>query len=166
MFISLFLFSMTILGIGKFLPENDFNIKSVCWMFQFYVAGAAFKEYGRYFKNLKVLGPLLVALFVISVWSRYEFISQESLLTYVVMMMMAYLGCLSFFLFYLAYGEVKTLLVYIGQSTLGIYAIHQTLIKIMGINNVWLSFIVVLALSLIFVIVIRWSKYFKFVIGE
>ena len=57
-------------------------------MFQFYVAVAAFKEYGEKLKNLKVLGPVMAVIFVFAVWAQYSFMSQDSLITNVGMMVL------------------------------------------------------------------------------
>ena len=165
-FKALFLLAMTILCLGKFLAENDFNVKSICWMFQFYVAGAAFKEYGEKLKNIKVLGPVTAATFVLAVWAQYSFVTQESLMTYVVMMALAYIGCLACFLLFKSYSNAESVIAELGQSTLGVYAIHQSLITLLGINNVWYSFVVVLTISIIIIYLIRSSIYLKFLIGE
>lgn len=165
-FKALFLLAMIILCLGKFLPENDFNVKSICWMFQFYVAGAAFKEYGEKLKNLKVLGPVMAVIFVFAVWAQYSFMSQNSLITHVVMMVLAYIGSLACFLLFKSFSNTESIIVELGQSTLGVYAIHQSLITMLGINNVWYSFVVVLAISIIIIYFIRSSIYLKFLIGE
>ena len=165
-FKALFLLAMIILCLGKFLPENDFNVKSICWMFQFYVAGAAFKEYGEKLKNLKVLGPVMAVIFVFAVWATVFILSQNSLITHVVMMVLAYIGSLACFLLFKSFSNTESIIVELGQSTLGVYAIHQSLITMLGINNVWYSFVVVLAISIIIIYFIRSSIYLKFLIGE
>ena len=135
-------------------------------MFQFYVAGAAFKVYGD--KNIIKggVGALMAFLFVIMVWVNYTFLPQDSLLAYVMKMMMAYMGCFASFILFIAYANSNSPLVLLGQSTMGIYAIHQYLIVWFGMSNVWLSFMIVLALSVVFVFIIRRTKFLKFVIGE
>lgn len=160
------LLAVVMLLFGKFLPNNDYNIKSICWMFQFYVAGML---YNRFLSNRsfnKWFGPVLVALLIIMVWWRYKYIPQESLLSNGIMLIIAYVGCFAFFFSFKAYADSHPFL--IRQATLGIYAVHYDCMRISGyvVNNIWLLFIVSVLLSYLFVYVIRKTKYLGFLIGE
>lgn len=159
-------FSVIILGFGKFLPTNDFNIKSICWMFQFYVAGAAYKVYGEKLKANKFVGILMAALFLILFGAKYAFMPQNGMAAYITSMVIAYLACYACLVLFRSYADNESPLTRLGQSTLGVYAVYQLLIKVCGIDNVWLSFAVVLFLSVSFVYVIRKTQYLKFLIGE
>ena len=161
----MFVFSIIILVIGKFIPENVCNIKSICWMFQFYVAGAAYKEY-KELKNEGVIGIIMFLIFLIVVWARYVFLSQDSLFTYVIMMVVAYIGVLASFILFKSFFNKKTILIPLGQSTLGLYAVHQRVITILNINSVIIVFLLTFIISFIVVYIIRKTKYLKFVIGE
>ena len=159
-------FSIIILGFGKFLPTNDFNIKSICWMFQFYVAGAAYKTYGENFKANKFVGMLIAATSLTWFAIKFVFLPQNGMAVYITSMVIAYLACYACFVLFRTFAEKESLLSRLGQSTLGIYAVHQLLLKMCGIDNVWLSFVIVLFLSVVSVYVIRKTQYLKFLIGE
>lgn len=158
--------TIIILGAGKFIPTNDYNIKSICWMFQFYVAGAAYRVYGERIKSNRSIGIIMAILFFVVFWSKYTIMPQDGLITYVVMTIIAYMGCSACFLLFKSYAHSNTPLTLLGQSTLGVYAVHQGLITFLSLDNVWLSFVIVLLLSVAIVYFIRWSNYFKFLIGE
>ena len=159
-------FSIIILGFGKFLPTNDFNFKSICWMFQFYVAGAAYKVYGEKFKANKFAGMLIAVTSLALFGIKYAFLQQNGMAVYIISMVIAYLACYACFVLFRIFAENESLLSSLGQSTLGVYAVHQLLIKMCGIDNVWLTFVIVLFLSVVFVYVIRKTQYLKFLIGE
>lgn len=165
-FFVLAIFSVVILGAGKFIPTNDFNIKSICWMFQFYVAGAAYRVYGEKLKANKLVGLLMVIVFIVLFWFKYTFMSLEGLIVYVVSTFVAYLACFACLILFRACVKENTPLAILGQSTLGVYAVHQELIKACSIDNVWILFIVVLFLSVVSVYLIRKSYYLNFLIGE
>jgi len=86
--------TIIILGAGKFIPTNDYNIKSICWMFQFYVAGAAYRVYGERIKSNRSIGIIMAILFFVVFWSKYTIMPQDGLITYVVMTIIAYMGYL------------------------------------------------------------------------
>lgn len=167
-FLTVCLMAVVMILLGKFLPNNDYNIKSICWMFHFYVAGIL---YNRFLSNSsfnKWLGPLFVILLIIMVWLRYKYIPQESLLSNGIMLIIAYIGCFAFFLSFKAYADSHPFLSILGQATLGIYAVHYDCMRILGyvVNNIWFLFVVSVLLSYLFVYVIRKTKYMGFLIGE
>ncbi len=162
------LLAVAMLLFGKFLPNNDYNIKSICWMFQFYVAGMLYNRYLSTRSYDKMLGPVLVVLLIIMVWLRYNYFPQDTLLSSIFMLIIAYMGCFAFFLSFKAYADTQPFLSTLGQATLGIYAVHFDCIRISDyvVNNVLLLFIVSILLSYLFVFVIRKTKYLVFLIGE
>ena len=91
---------------------------------------------------------------------------SEGLIAYMISILIAYIACLACFILFKTYLGKETPLVLFGQSTLGIYAVHQGLIKACGMDKVWLTFVVVLFVSVDFVYIIRKTQYLKFLIGE
>ena len=161
----LVILSVIMLVLGKFIPFNICNIKSLCWMFQFYVAGVLCKLYIDNNPTNKYIIIVLLLLFVICFIIKREY-SVEGIGGYLISEILAYSACALCFILFKSFVGMNTFLVYLGQSTLGIYACHQELIRLIGISNVWINFIVALSVSYFFVLIIRKIKYLKFTIGE
>ena len=164
-FEALFLIAIFLLGLAKLLPSNVCNIKSMCWMYQFYVVGALIKEYGERIKSAKFAGVVFLILFIVT-FIVIQLSQRDGVLRFALAMLAAYTGIMFCFYVFKAFGEFKSPLVYLGQMTLGIYAVHQEVIKLLGISNVLLAFFATSALSILLVVLIRKTKYLKFAIGE
>ena len=164
---SLFLLSFLMLGCGALLSNNDYNIKSICWLYNFYILGAAINtEKGKRLILSKPLGLLFLLLFGALTLFGFLFGSIDGILMNVYSLVVAYLGVLSCFFLFASYFDLKTPILKLGQSTLGIYAIHQSIIKVIGSNSVLFSFIIATLVSYLMVLLIRRTKYLKFIIGE
>ncbi len=158
--------SILILVTGKFIPSNDYNIKSVCWMFHFYVAGALFRIYeGKFRAGIYVVLGLLLS-FLLLIWIGETFLLPKSLLSYIFGLITAYVAVILCFVLFKKIANHNSLLMRIGQATLGIYAVHQEIISLIGISNVLLCFIVTTILSVLFVLAIRKTVFLRFIIGE
>lgn len=162
--------SIVVLLLGYLLPKNIFNLKSICWMFQFYVFGCFLKAYDEDLNRIckrRIRIFILLISFVLVISNIYvKRIISNQVVLYGYNMIIAYMGIVFFFVSFISVFNHNSPLVRVGQASLGIYAIHQFIINAIEIGNIWLEFIVVFSLSVLFVLILRKTKYLTILIGE
>jgi len=135
-------------------------------MFHFYLSGALLRLYCKNVTFHCWLGFLSLAVFATLVYIRYEYVDLKTTQSYFLSVMAAYIGCFAFYVIFQNYMNSTGILNWIGQATLGIYAIHMFLLKFYEGHDAVSTFVLLILCSCLCLVVIRRTRVLRFLIGE